>query len=974
MLGIHLVVRRLAGAIGIVAVVGLLHGARAEDQAPMPRVVGAGAVAKAVPGEMALLSKEAYLTPPKAIMDAVIASRAEIVSLTNLSPDGRKFLIARREGLPPLERLGCPCVHLAEMAFDPVACRARDLWVNSSEAFDLFFPLENRTVRVKSPAGARVGNPVWSPDGLQLAFFAFLPDATRICVADTETGACKKITSTPVLATLVSTIQWSRDGKRIQTVLLPNGGKSMLDKPAIATEPKVRVARDGKDPSRTYRYLLESPYQMQLLEHLLTGQLALIAVADGSVTKIGSPRMIRSVNVAPGEEQFRVATVKKPFSYYAPFQRFGATEGIWDREGKSLHTISDRNLREPEPAPVAVNPTPPGPGATTPGRGARGGGGFKGGGFKGGKGAAQAPLPDPTDPPDPIDPTPRDPNDPRAAPAPFDPDAKREMMWRPDGKGLSYLQMEPAPKDDKSGAKSEDFEEQDAKATKSEKDSKAEKSVRKDRVMQWLPPFEKDGGKVVYETPNRITGVQYSEDCRWIFITQTVDGQRQITGIDLTDPKRTYPIYNGSAAEPKTDDVEPKKGDDSDDPLDIEQPKGFRGGAGAASALGLMSRSIGGGVNVVRISSKGHVYVSGSDRARGAAKDSVAKPYIDAIEIETGKKTRLFEGKGQMLESIDAVDGDDIKFVFTTRQKSNVVPDNYMIELATGKETKLTNNVDRAPWFHDLKVERFRVTRCDGFKFWVKVTTPPNSKGKLPAIFWIYPREYTDQADYDAKAGRGGLGGVVGAAGGQGRFNAPTPRSMAILTLAGYAVVEPDVPIIGPTGRMNDKYVPDLRNSLWAAIDECDKRGVIDRDRLACGGHSYGAFSTANALAHTPFFKAGIAGDGCYNRTLTSMSFQSERRQLWDARETYLEMSPLLWADRVNGALLMYHGMEDANVGTNPINSEALFAALDGLGKDAALYMYPYEGHGPISRETTLDLWARWVAWLDMYVKEARKK
>ena len=194
----------------------------------MPRAagaVGAGAVAKAVPGEMAVLAKEAYLTPPKAIMDAVLASRAEIVTLTNLSPDGRKFLIARRDGLPPLERLGCPCVHLAEMAFDPVARRARDLWVGSSEAFDLFFPVENRTVRVKAPAGARVGNPVWSPDGSQLAFFAFLPDATHICVADTETGSCRKITTTPVLATLVSTFQWSRDGKRIQTVLLPDGGK-----------------------------------------------------------------------------------------------------------------------------------------------------------------------------------------------------------------------------------------------------------------------------------------------------------------------------------------------------------------------------------------------------------------------------------------------------------------------------------------------------------------------------------------------------------------------------------------------------------------------------------------------------------------------------------------------------------------------------------------------------------------------------
>src|SRR5262249_21667669 len=178
---------------------------------------------------------------------------------------------------------------------------------------------------------------------------------------------------------------------------------------------------------------------------------------------------------------------------------------------------------------------------------------------------------------------------------------------------------------------------------------------------------------------------------------------------------------------------------------------------------------------------------------------------------------------------------------------------------------------------------------------------------------WIYPKEYTDQASYNSKAG----GGQNAAA--PNRFAAPAPRSMTLLTLLGYAVVEPDVPIVGPQGRINDNYIPDLRNSLWAVIDDLDRRGIIDRDRLAVGGHSYGAFSTANAMAHTPFFKAGIAGDGNYNRTLTPMTFQTERRQLWDARETYLEMSPLLWADRINGALLMYHGIDDANAGTNPI-------------------------------------------------------
>ena len=188
----------------------------------------------------------------------------------------------------------------------------------------------------------------------------------------------------------------------------------------------------------------------------------------------------------------------------------------------------------------------------------------------------------------------------------------------------------------------------------------------------------------------------------------------------------------------------------------------------------------------------------------------------------------------------------------------------------------------------------------------------------------------------------------------------------------GYAVVEPDSPIVGRDGQMNDNYVHDLRTNLSVVIDELDRRALVDRTRLAIGGHSYGAFSAVNAMVHTPFFKAGIAGDGAYNRTLTPIGFQSERRDLWEAPQVYLNMSPFLYANHLTGALLMYHGLADQNVGTDPQNSIRLYHALNGLGKTTALYLYPLEDHGPASKETLLDLWARWSGWLDKHVKNPK--
>jgi dipeptidyl aminopeptidase/acylaminoacyl peptidase len=363
-------------------------------------------------------------------------------------------------------------------------------------------------------------------------------------------------------------------------------------------------------------------------------------------------------------------------------------------------------------------------------------------------------------------------------------------------------------------------------------------------------------------------------------------------------------------------------------------------------------------------SDKNFAYLTGTQYYRTWG-DSAPRPFIDKVEIKTGKKDRLFFGSVDSYERVVAPLDDDFTRAIVVRESPRTIPDSYLRDMKSGQMTKLTNNKDYAPEITQAERKRVPVTRADGYKFWVDVTLPRGYRQgtRLPAFFWFYPYEYTDQAGYDRTKRTDN----------RNQFHNITPNNKEILVAQGYAVVQPDAPIVGPAGRMNDNYVNDLRNNLSAVIDELDRLGYIDRQRLGIGGHSYGAFSTVNAMVHTPFFKAGIAGDGAYNRTLTPNNFQSERRDFWEARETYLSMSPMLYADRLTGALLMYSGMEDQNVGTDPTNSIRLLHALQGMGKTAALYMYPYEDHGQATKETILDQWARFSAWLDLYVKGTGK-
>ncbi len=515
---------------------------------------------------------------------------------------------------------------------------------------------------------------------------------------------------------------------------------------------------------------------------------------------------------------------------------------------------------------------------------------------------------------------------------PAPPAARRSITWRPDGNGLSFIETEPrkqaAPADGGAGESDEQSRRGGGGAG-----AGAPADNRKDRVMQWVTPFGKDDAKIVWTAEGRISGVRYSEDCKTLFVNDSKDGNDRVYAVFLDEPGKTYPISSA-------------------------KPDEFYDAPGA-----MLSRTGSKGEPVVTISSDGAVFLYGTKYSKDPRKDA-PKAFLDKIVIKTGAKTRLWESSDTASESLSVLLDNDAKTAVLSRQSPTMPPNYYSVDLGAKTEKALTANRDVTPEITGCQRYLVNIVRNDGFKFQAKVTMPANwvRGNKLPAMFWFYPSEFTDQTSYD-RALR---------AYNKNAFPSTSGQSMALLTQLGYAFIEPDLPITGATGIMNNNYVPQLRNSLWAIIDKLDKQGYIDRDRLAISGHSYGAFSTVNALVHTPFFKAGIAGSGAYNRLLTPLGFQSENRELWEARETYLNMSPFLYADQLSGALLMTHGMEDQNIGTNPINSERLFQALNQLGKTAALYMYPYEDHGQIARETVLDKWARWVAWLDKYVKNAK--
>lgn len=343
-------------------------------------------------------------------------------------------------------------------------------------------------------------------------------------------------------------------------------------------------------------------------------------------------------------------------------------------------------------------------------------------------------------------------------------------------------------------------------------------------------------------------------------------------------------------------------------------------------------------------------------------------PFLAKFDLASKQNEIIWRCQEGVFEAVEDVIDANKLVLLTRRESQKEVPNYYIRNLVLRIADKaITSFANPYPQLEGVTKEKIQYKRADGVDLTGDLYLPKgynkDKDGPLPVVIWAYPREFNSAAD------------AAQVRGSKDRFTTLSWGTPIYYVTQGYAILEnAEMPIVatGPDKKPNDDFVAQLTLNAEAAINKLVEMGVGDRNRMAVGGHSYGAFMTANLLAHTNLFKAGIARSGTYNRTLTPFGFQNEDRTYWQAPKLYYEMSPFSYADKIKTPILLIHGEADDNTGTYPINSERLFAAIKGNGGTVRFVFLPYEAHGYRGKENVLHtLWEQYQ-WLEKYVKNAK--
>jgi dipeptidyl aminopeptidase/acylaminoacyl peptidase len=779
------------------------------------------------------LAQTPYRLPPKEVVKLVDAAPPPAAAV---SPRRDAIALVDYEANPPIELLARPYYGLAGVRVDPElgaerrTTRVTGITVRSFAG--------GKVVKVKLPAGARIGFPAWSPDGQRLAFTHDLADGVELWVADAATGQAAPVGNLRLNDVLGDPIDWMDDSRSLLVRLVPAGRGKPPERPRRPIGPIVEEASGKTSRPPTYQDLLKNPFDEVLFEHFGASQLARVDSTSGAVTPIGKPGLYLSARFSPDEKYLLVTRVKRPFSYKVPAGYFSRTVQVLDAKGAPVRMLAD--LPVSDEVPTQGVPTGP-------------------------RGAQWQML----------------------HPA--------RVIWVEAQDGGDPLKKVP----------------------------------HRDVLYALAAPFSGKGQELL-KIQHRYAGIEWLATRDRVLLTETDRDRRWRT-------TALYDLANPTAARKVLFDLSQRDAyNDPGSALRDRRPDG----------------------QTVLLQDGDNIYLSGV-----GASPQGNRPFLDRLDLATGKKERLHQSAGASQEMALTFAGQG-RTSLLTRYESRTEPPNYhLLDLASGKRVALTDYRDPAPALTGVKREILTYQRADGVPLSGMLYLPPGYKKgtRLPVVIWAYPLEYSDPS----------TAGQVRAA--PNSFVFYRGASPLFFLTQGYAVLmDATMPVVGDPETMNDTFVQQIVGAAKAAIDKLNALGVADPTRVLVSGHSYGAFMTANLLAHSDLFAAGIARSGAYNRSLTPFGFQSERRSFWEASSVYMNVSPFTHATKIKAPLLLIHGTADNNTGTHTMQSERFFDAVKGGGGTVRLVLLPHEAHGYQARESILHTLAEMFDWADKYVKNRK--
>ena len=839
--------------------------------------------------------------PPEPIASQLDAPRNPI---TYFSPDNRWMLHVERPPRPAIADLTEPVVRIAGIEFNPQT-RGPARSYAAVRGMSIQRMGESHQQAVELPGEARIRHLSWSADSRSLAFTLTQPDGLELWVLNLEDGTPRRLTEPILNGVYGSPCDWLPGDAGLVCKVVPAEQSPPPEPPPVPGGPRIEVNQGREAPARTFTNLLTSPYDETLFEYHLTSVLEHITL-EGDRRPLTSPMLIHWATPSPDGSAILLSTVQRPFSYQVPVRRFPRTIEVIDLSGGAIQTIAQLPLADDIPTAL---------GSVRPGRryvnwrSDRPATLYWVEALDGGDARQQVPYRDAVYQLDLLDDIDADSSsDPRVFPKPwglnpaYPSDIEPQLLWQSELRFNNILW------------------------------GTANTAIA---YEYWHNTRQLRTWKLNPDTPSQEPILLHERDRQDAYS----DPGYPVTA---PGPYGWYTLLMADAIE-----RDGAAGDEMES-NGVESAPVEDGGPGHRHTIFL--------------------------NGRGASPNGIF-PFLDRWTLETGEKTRLWQAEAPYYERIERVLDPQAQRFITGRQ-SRHDPVNYWLYGAiapnaatnspanspTNSATSpimLTHRRDTLPWYADMHREIITYPRADGLDLSATLYLPPGYRPgvdePLPTLMWVYPQEYKSR---EAAGQRTQAENV---------FRRPGGPSPLFLLSQGYAILmNPRMPIIGEGDtEPNDTYIDQLIMSAQAAVDHVVQEGISDPNRIAIGGHSYGAFTAANLLAHSNLFCAGIARNGAYNRTLTPFGFQGEQRNFWDARETYLQMSPFTYAMNINEPLLLIHGADDQNSGTYPIQSERLYEAMRGLGGTVRWVELPLEGHSYVSREAVGHVLWEMLNWLE---------